>query len=77
MKSFDYLSTRINKDILDDKIIKPLLQQLLTDNWRIKCQIIDILKNFITNQSFLNENVLKVIFSLTDDKIDAVRLKIN
>ena len=77
MKSFDYLSTRINKEILDDKIIKPLLQQLMTDNWRIKCQIIEILKNFITNQSFLNENVLKVIFSLTDDKIDAVRLKIN
>lgn len=77
MKSFDYLSTRMSKDLLDDKIIKPLLQQLLTDNWRIKCQIIDILKSFITNQSFLNEGVLKVIFSLTDDKIDAVRLKIN
>lgn len=77
MKSFDYLSTRMSKDVLDDKIIKPLLQQLLTDNWRIKCQIIDILKSFITSQSFLNEGVLKVIFSLTDDKIDAVRLKIN
>lgn len=77
MKSFDYLSTRMNKDILDDKIIKPLLQQLLTDNWRIKCQIIDILKSFIANQSFLNEGVLKMIFSLTDDRIDAVRLKIN
>lgn len=77
MKSFDYLSTKMNKEVLDDKIIKPLLQQLLTDNWRIKCQIIDILKTFIANQSFLNEGVLKVIFSLTDDKIDAVRLKIN
>lgn len=77
MKSFDYLSAKMNKDILDEKIVKPLLQQLLTDNWRIKCQIIDILKTFITSPAFLSEGVLKAMFSLTDDRIDAVRLKIN
>lgn len=54
MKSFDYLSAKMNKDLLDDKIVKPLLQQLLTDNWRIKCQIIDILKTFITSPAFLS-----------------------
>lgn len=54
MRSFDFLATRMSKDILEDKIIKPLLQQLQTDNWRIKCQIIDILKTFITTPTFLN-----------------------
>lgn len=29
------------------------------------------------NQSYLTENVLKVLFGLTDDRIDAVRLKVN
>lgn len=53
------------------------MQQLQTDNWRIKCQIIDILKTFITTPTFLNESVLKALFCLTDDKIDAVRVKIN
>jgi hypothetical protein len=77
MRSFDILSTKMSKDALEEKIIKPLLQQLSTDNWRIKCQILEILKSFTSNQSFLNDNVLKVFFNLTDDKIDAVRLKIN
>ncbi len=54
MRSFDYLATRMSKDILEEKIIKPLLQQLQTDNWRIKCQIIDILKTFIATPTFLN-----------------------
>jgi hypothetical protein len=34
------------------------------------------LRNFITHPSFLNENVLKMLFALTDDKIDAVRTSI-
>lgn len=67
----------MSRDVLDDKIIKPLLQQLGTDNWRIKCQILEVLKGVIQNPAFLSEGVLKVLFSLTDDKIDAVRLKIN
>lgn len=77
MKSFDYLSAKMSKDLLEEKIVKPLLQQLQTDNWRIKCQIIDILKTFIISPVFLSEAVLKAMFSLTDDRIDAVRLKIN
>jgi len=54
-----------------------LLQQLTTDNWRVKCQIIEIIKGFIYKEAHLSENVLKVIFALTDDRIDAVRLKTN
>jgi hypothetical protein len=77
MRSFEYLSARMSKEALEEKIIRPLLQQLTTDNWRIKCQIIEILKSFISSQSFLTEGVLKVFFSLTDDRIDAVRLKTN
>ena len=34
------------------------------------------MRNFITHPSFLNENVLKMLFALTDDKIDAVRTSI-
>lgn len=34
---FEYLSTRTNKDVLDENIIKPLVQQLTTNNWRNKC----------------------------------------
>ena len=67
----------MNKEVFQEKIFKPLLQQLATDNWRVKCQIIEILKTFIYKQIHLNEGVLKVIFGLTDDKIDAVRLKAN
>jgi hypothetical protein len=48
-----------------------------TDNWRNKCQIIEILRGFLVSQTYLTENVLKALFSLTEDKIDAVRLKIN
>ena len=67
----------MNKEVFQEKIFKPLLQQLATDNWRVKCQIIEILRTFIYKQIHLNEGVLKVIFGLTDDKIDAVRLKAN
>jgi len=77
VKSFDYLSTRMTRELLEEKIIKPLLQQLGTDNWRNKCQIIEILRGFLVSQAYLTENALKVLFSLTDDKIDAVRLKVN
>lgn len=77
MKNLDLLTTKITKEILDDKIVKPLLQQLATDNWRVKCEIIDVLKQFLTHQTFLNETVLKVFVALPDDRIDAVRLKAN
>lgn len=30
IKNFDYLSSKLTKDILEDKIINPLLQQLST-----------------------------------------------
>lgn len=77
IKSYDYLIKKMNKEIFEDKIFKPLLQQLTTDNWRVKCQIIDILKTFIYKEIYLTEAIIKVIFALTDDKIDAVRLKVN
>ena len=67
----------MNKEALDDKIIKPLLQQLTTNNWRIKCEIIKILKGFLTNQVYLSDTTLKMFINLTDDKIDAVRVKAN
>jgi hypothetical protein len=35
------------------------------------------LRGFLVSQTYLTENVLKVLFSLTEDKIDAVRLKMN
>jgi len=36
-ENFEFLASKMNKDALEDKIIKPLLQQLTTNNWRIKC----------------------------------------
>lgn len=67
----------MNKEALEDKIIKPLLNQLSTNNWRIKCEIIKILKNFLLDQTYLNAEVLKVFVDLTDDRVDAVRLSTN
>lgn len=67
----------MSKEAFEDKITKPLLAQLNTDNWRIKCEIIDILKTFLITQDYLTEPVLKVFVSLTDDRIDAVRLRAN
>lgn len=77
MRSFDYLASKMSKEAFEDKIVKPLLQQLLTDNWRIKCQIIEVLKTFINTPTLLTEAMLKTVFALTDDKIDAVRVKTN
>jgi hypothetical protein len=37
VKHFDFLSARMSKDVIEDKIIKPLLQQLNSSSWRIKC----------------------------------------
>ena len=73
--NFELLASKMSKDALDEKIVKPLLQQLTTDNWRVKCEIITILKGFLANQTYLNENVIKMFISLTEDRIDAVRLK--
>ena len=53
-KNFEYLVSKMNKEILDEKIIKPLLQQLNTNNWRIKCEIINILKGFLVTQTYLS-----------------------
>ena len=58
-------------------MIKPLLKQLSTENWRIKCQIIEILKSCVSQPGCLTENSMKVFFGLVDDRIDAVRLKAN
>lgn len=68
------LAKKVNKEILDEKIVKPLLQQLTTSNWRAKCEIIDIMKGFLANQVYLNETVVKMFINLTEDRIDAVRL---
>lgn len=54
-----------------------MLQQLSTNNWRIKCEIIKILRTFLLDQTYLSQDVLKVFVSLTDDRIDAVRLNAN
>ena len=48
-----------------------------TNNWRIKCEIIKILKGFLLDQTYLSQQVLKVFIGLTDDRIDAVRLNAN
>ena len=77
VRSFDYLAARMSRELLEEKIIRPLLVQLGTDNWRNKCHIIEILRGFLVAQTYLNEGVLKVLFGLTDDRIDAVRLKAN
>lgn len=37
IKNFQHLASKLNKDVLEEKIIKPLLQQLSTENWRVKC----------------------------------------
>ena len=74
-KNFELLASKMNKEALDERIVKPLLQQLTTDNWRVKCEIISILKGFLANQAYLNDNVIKMFINLTENRIDAVRLK--
>jgi len=54
IKSFEFLASKIPKEVFDEKIIKPLLSQLNTDNWRVKCEILDILKGFLITQNYLN-----------------------
>ena len=76
-KNLEMLTSKLTKEVLDEKIVKPLLQQLATENWRVKCELIEVLKRFLTHQTYLNESVLKVFISLADDRIDAVRLKAN
>ena len=55
----------MTKEALDEKVVRPLLQQLTTTNWRVKCEIIKLLKGFLINQAYLNDAVLKIFINLT------------
>lgn len=53
----------------------PLVSQFNTDNWRVKCQLITLLGNVISNATFLNDQLTTLLVSLTADRINAVREK--
>jgi len=49
------------------------MNQLTTDNWKVKCQIIELLTGVISNSFFLNDQLTTMLIHLAEDKINAVR----
>lgn len=73
IKNFESMAKKLSSDVIEQKILNPLASQFTTDNWRIKCRMIELLGNVINNLLFLNEKMTNMIFSLMCDKINAVR----
>lgn len=66
---------KFSPDMIEDKILTPLFIQLNTDDWKIKCQLIDLLTAVISNSLFLNDKLTTMLVHLVQDKIHAVREK--
>lgn len=66
---------KISPEIIEDKILTPLFIQLNTDDWKIKCQLIDLLTSVISYSLFLNDKLTTILVHLVQDKIHAVRDK--
>jgi hypothetical protein len=49
------------------------MNQLATDNWKAKCQMIELLTEVISNSFFLNDHLTTMLVHLAEDKINAVR----
>ncbi len=64
---------KFSPDIIEAKILTPLVNQLNTENWRVKCQLIELMAGFISNSLFLNDQLTTMLVSLAEDKISAVR----
>ncbi len=62
-------------DLIEEKILTPLVIQLNTDNWKTKCQLIELLSGVISNSFFLNDKLTTMVVHLAQDKIHAVREK--
>ena len=69
------MTKKLPSEAIEQKILGPLTNQLMTNNWRTKCKMIDLLGNVINNSLLLNEKMISMIVSLVCDKINAVRDK--
>jgi len=69
------MTKKISSDILEEKILNPLVNQFNTENWRVKCQLIELLGSVINSSVFLTDKMTSLLISLTADKINAVREK--
>ncbi len=66
---------KFSADLIEEKILTPLVIQLNTDNWKTKCQLIELLTGVISNSIFLNDKLTTIVVHLAQDKIHAVREK--
>lgn len=73
IKSFETLTKKFTSDMIEEKILTPLVTQLNTEDWKTKCQLIDLLNGVISNSFFLNDQLTTMLVHLAEDKINAVR----
>lgn len=75
LENFQILTKKFTPDMVEDKILNPLFAQLNTEDWKIKCQLIDLLNVVVSNSVFLNDKLTNLLIRLVQDKISAVREK--
>ncbi len=73
LKNFEILTKKFSSEVIEQKILTPLVSQLSTDDWKAKCVLIDLLTGVISNSFFLNDQLTTTLVRLTEDKIGAVR----
>jgi hypothetical protein len=73
MNNFDILSGHISEQVFEENILKKITYNFNSDNWRMKCQAVDLISKILQNPSFLNDKAIAMIMELAHDKVDAVR----
>jgi hypothetical protein len=73
--SLPILLNSVPSQQLEETTLQCINQLFSSNNWRTKCQAIEIMSEFIKFPAFLNDNIVNIIVGWAFDKIDAVRVK--